>query len=48
MICFPCEKKLLLPDGTQRISLQRRRKLGQWVKIAQAASPAIHGCRRLS
>jgi hypothetical protein len=49
LICFPCEKKLLLPDGVQRLSVQRRRRLGQWVRSAQvASSPMIHGCRRLS
>ncbi len=46
LICFPCEKKLLVPDGVQRLSAQRRRALGRWIRAAQPASPMVHGYRR--
>ncbi len=48
LICFPCEKKLLLPNGAQRVSIARRRRLGQWIRAAQPESPMVHTLRRLS
>ncbi len=48
LICFPCEKKLLLPGAALRMSAKRRHKLSQLAQAAQAESPMVHTVRRLS